>query len=131
MPSGESNNITQTISNIARAATTRRRHSTSIPPTTLPIPEPPQHTNVTRRNRASVDVYGHLLSEDKRNSQIIEEAKNSLHIEFEGGAHVIVRPNRIVRGQVILKAIERLYATKLVIKVKRCYLIKKIVLQVC
>ncbi|KAG1451051.1 hypothetical protein G6F46_011313 [Rhizopus delemar] len=116
MPSGESNNITQTISNIARAATTRRRHSTSIPPTTLPIPEPPQHTNVTRRNRASVDVYGHLLPEDKRNSQLIEEMKNSLHIEFEGGAHVIVRPNRIVRGQVILKAIERLYATKLVIK---------------
>ncbi|KAI9267341.1 hypothetical protein BY458DRAFT_490497 [Sporodiniella umbellata] len=109
-------NLTQTLSNIARAAKTRRRHSTSIPPSTLSIPDPPQHTNVTRRNRASVDVYGNLVSEDKRNSVNFEEVKNQIQIEFNGGAHVIVRPNRVVRGQVILRAVERLYGTKLVIK---------------
>ncbi|ORE07031.1 hypothetical protein BCV72DRAFT_227346 [Rhizopus microsporus var. microsporus] len=123
MPTGPlDTNITQTITNIARAATAgRRRHSTSIPPTTLPIPDPPQHTNVRHPNRASVDVYGNLVPEDsnatsKRNSQVLEEVKNTLQIEFEGGTQVIVRPNRVVRGKVTLNAVERIYATKLVIR---------------
>ncbi|KAI7901791.1 uncharacterized protein BX663DRAFT_88877 [Cokeromyces recurvatus] len=37
-------------------------------------------------------------------------------IEFDSGAHVIVRPNRIIRGKVILTAVERLYVTKIRIK---------------
>lgn len=127
MPTGPlDTNITQTITNIARAATSgRRRHSTSIPPTALPIPDPPQHTNVRHPNRASVDVYGNLVPEDsnatsRRNSQVLEEVKNTLQIEFEGGTQVIVRPNRVVRGKVTLNAVERIYATKLVIRVSEC-----------
>ncbi|KAI8874938.1 hypothetical protein K501DRAFT_264458, partial [Backusella circina FSU 941] len=41
---------------------------------------------------------------------------SSLAIEFDGGTHVIVRPNRVVRGKVILTAVERLYVSKIRIK---------------
>jgi len=44
----ETNSITHTIGNLARAATTRHRHSQHLSSTTaLPVPQPPQHTNVT------------------------------------------------------------------------------------
>ncbi|CAM0137739.1 hypothetical protein VKS41_000949 [Umbelopsis sp. WA50703] len=43
-------------------------------------------------------------------------APTSLVIEFDGGSHVIVRPNRTIRGTVILNATERIYATRIRIK---------------
>lgn len=41
----------------------------------------------------------------------------SLSLEFDGGTHVIVRPNRIVRGKVVLDVAEKMLATRLRIKV--------------
>lgn len=41
----------------------------------------------------------------------------TLSLEFEGGTHVIVRPNRIVRGKVLFEVAERTLATRLRIKV--------------
>lgn len=42
-----------------------------------------------------------------------------LNIEFDGGTHVIVRPNRIVRGKVILNIADRIHVTRIRIKVNK------------
>jgi hypothetical protein len=125
----DNGSITHTIGNIARAATTRHRHSRHLSSTTaLPVPPPPQHTNVaTHRHDQQSNVHSHGLSADsstttnastnlsqspsntspadnRRMSQAGLTADdgfvNNITIEFDGGTHVIVRPNRVVRGNV-------------------------------
>ncbi|OZJ02266.1 hypothetical protein BZG36_04701 [Bifiguratus adelaidae] len=62
-------------------------------------------TDAVKRNRrasASVDAK--------------PEVTTFLGIEFDGGSHVIVRPNRIIRGTVKLTNTERLYMTRVRIK---------------
>ncbi|KAI9478887.1 MAG: hypothetical protein EXX96DRAFT_572585 [Benjaminiella poitrasii] len=141
----ESGGISHTIGNLARAATTRHRHSTHLSSTALPVPQPPQHTNVSihphdhlhsnqdHHHSSSSDYsssapnhYSHSLSnisfhlDSRRNSQsglsAMDGPLNNMVIEFDGGTHIIVRPNRIIRGKVILTAVERLYVTKVRIK---------------
>lgn len=117
------------IGNMALAATTRHRHSTHLSGTSLPVPPPPQHTNVAshphnnnsahnHNNRLSADVsssapmnYSQSPStqsshlDHRRNSAVGLSAEdgptNNMTIEFDGGTHVIVRPNRIIRGTYI------------------------------
>ena len=130
----DTSNITQTIGNLARAATTRRRHSTHISSHTnssssLTVPQPPQHTNVAVPNpRLSGDFsnsHSPLIAttmdhtNNRRSSQagLVDVPASNLVIEFDGGTHVIVRPNRIIRGKVILTTAERLYVTRIRIKV--------------
>jgi hypothetical protein len=133
MPNGLSS-ITDSIAdvggNLARAATTRHRHSQNLSQSSsaLPVPPPPQHTNVaTQHSRhLSADTTSHLstspsnTNDNRRNSQVIltpeDGSTNNMVIEFEGGTHVIVRPNRIIRGKVILTALERMYVSKIRIK---------------
>ncbi|OBZ84493.1 hypothetical protein A0J61_07455 [Choanephora cucurbitarum] len=129
----DTSNITQTIGNLARAATTRRRHSTHISSHTnssssLTVPQPPQHTNVAVPNpRLSGDFsnsHSPLIAttmdhtNNRRSSQagLVDVPASNLVIEFDGGTHVIVRPNRIIRGKVILTTAERLYVTRIRIK---------------
>lgn len=120
MPNGLSS-ITDSIAdvggNLARAATSRHRHSQHINSmsSALPVPQPPQHTNVTsqhaRHLSADTTNSSHLSTspssgtEHRRNSQVNltpeDGPVNNLLIEFEGGSHVIVRPNRIIRGNKI------------------------------
>jgi hypothetical protein len=120
-----------TIENIARAATTRHRHSTHFTSSTvIPVPPPPQHTNIssvhhnssmggtvtnntTTANRLSADYSSSAPSSVtiyvdhngiRRNSQVglissVDGPTSNMSIEFDGGTHVIVRPNRIVRGK--------------------------------
>lgn len=145
----ESNSITHTIGNLARAATTRHRHSQHLSSTTaLPVPQPPQHTNVATHSHdhssTATTTHAHRLSGDystsapnnfshspsnscshldsQRNSvaslSATDGVSNDMAIEFDGGTHVIVRPNRIIRGKVILTAVERLYVTRIRIKVR-------------
>jgi hypothetical protein len=130
--------ITQTIGNFARAATTRHRHSRHLSGTTaLPVPPPPQHTNVlTHRhdqqaNPHTTDCTATVpanLSRSPSNTsptdnRYISQAGltaddglvNNITIEFDGGTHVIVRPNRVIRGtsifyvRVIAREITRVY----------------------
>ncbi|GAN00773.1 hypothetical protein MAM1_0002c00196 [Mucor ambiguus] len=141
----ESNSITHTIGNLARAATTRHRHSQHLSSTTaLPVPPPPQHTNVSSHSHdhTATAASAHRLSADcsssapshvshspssssshldnRRNSAVglsaVDGPINNMTIEFDGGTHVIVRPNRIIRGKVILTAVERLYVTRIRVK---------------
>jgi hypothetical protein len=112
--------ITQAIGNLARAATTRHRHSATLSSSSsgaLPLPQTPQHTNAPqhRRNRASGDLSTSMPSHspsmshlDTRRlstastgsaSGVQDGPVSSLTIEFDGGTHVIVRPNRVVRGK--------------------------------
>lgn len=142
----ETNSITHTIGNLARAATTRHRHSQHLSSTTaLPVPQPPQHTNVSSHahdhtatanaRRLSADYsssapnsFSHSPSnsssqlDNRRNSAVglsaIDGPINNMTIEFDGGTHVIVRPNRIIRGKVVLTAVERLYVTRIRVKVR-------------
>lgn len=147
----ETNSITHTIGNLARAATTRHRHSQHLDATTvLPVPQPPQHTNVhthdhstaaatatatTNANRLSADYstsapnnFSHSPSnssshlDNRRNSAVglsaVDGPINNMTIDFDGGTHVIVRPNRIIRGKVVLTAVERLYVTRIRVKVR-------------
>lgn len=116
MPNGLSS-ITDSIAdvggNLARAATTRHRHSQNLSQSSsaLPVPPPPQHTNVATqhsRHLSADNTTSHLstspstTSDNRRNSQVIltpeDGPTNNMVIEFEGGTHVIVRPNRIIRG---------------------------------
>ncbi|GAA5798484.1 hypothetical protein EDC94DRAFT_593667 [Helicostylum pulchrum] len=58
-------------------------------------------------------------SNHSRNTSIRRESTSQspmLTIEFDGGTHVIVRPNRIVRGKVILNITERIHVTRIRIK---------------
>lgn len=115
----ENSSISHTIGNIARAATTRHRHSTHLNSTSaLPLPPPPpQHTNVAHHDPHRADqassVPTHLShspthltthTDQRRNSQAglsaMDGSHNNLTIEFDGGTHVIVRPNRIIRGNI-------------------------------
>jgi hypothetical protein len=143
----ETNSITHTIGNLARAATTRHRHSQHLSAATpLPVPQPPQHTNVhthdystttatTNAHRLSADYstsapnnFSHSPSnsssylDSRRNSAVglsaVDGSINNMTIDFDGGTHVIVRPNRIIRGKVILTAVERLYVTRIRVKVR-------------
>lgn len=145
----ETNSITHTIGNLARAATTRHRHSQHLGATTvLPVPQPPQHTNVhthdhstaaatatTNAHRLSADYstsapnnFSHSPSnssshlDNRRNSAVglsaVDGPINNMTIDFDGGTHVIVRPNRIIRGKVVLTAVERLYVTRIRVKVR-------------
>ncbi|KAI8644717.1 hypothetical protein BD408DRAFT_339928 [Parasitella parasitica] len=129
----EASGITHTIGNLARAATTRHRHSQHLGTTTaLPVPQPPQHTNVSTHlhGHAASTNASHCLSADhssntptnvahspsnssshlesRRNSAVglsaVDGPINNMTIEFDGGTHVIVRPNRIIRGKVVLTA---------------------------
>lgn len=122
--------ITQTIGNIARAATTIHRHSRRLSSTTaLPVPPPPQHTNVsTHHQNQPTNAHSHRLSVDCTatvpanvsqspvNASPIENRRvslvgltaedglvNNINIEFDGGTHVIVRPNRVIRGMYFLR----------------------------
>lgn len=118
----ENGSISHTIGNLARAATTRHRHSTHLSSSTLPVPPPPQHTNVashphdtTTNTRLSSDYSSSVPTnishspsgssthlDHRRNSQVglsaVDGPNNNLIIEFDGGTHVIVRPNRVIRG---------------------------------
>lgn len=51
-----------------------------------------------------------------RNSVVIS-ASTMLAIEFEGGNQVIVRPNRIIRGKVLLNVSEKIHVTRIRVKV--------------
>lgn len=145
----ETNSITHTIGNLARAATTRHRHSQHLSSTTaLPVPPPPQHTNVSSHphdHATTAAANTHRLSADysssapnhvshspsnsashldnRRNSAVglsaVDGPINNMTIEFDGGTHVIVRPNRIIRGKVVLTAVERLYVTRIRVKVSK------------
>lgn len=132
------------IGNMALAATTRHRHSTHLSGTSLTVPPPPQHTNVASHphDNNSTHNHSHRLSADvsssapmnysqspstqsshldhRRNSAVGLSAEdgptNNMTIEFDGGTHVIVRPNRIIRGKVVLTVIDRLYVTRIRVK---------------
>ncbi|KAI9271092.1 hypothetical protein EDC94DRAFT_597097 [Helicostylum pulchrum] len=123
----ETGSITHTIGNIARAATTRHRHSTHLSSSALPVPPPPQHTNVHHQDTAHTDHTASSIAQSpssashldhRRSSQagLIEGQTSNMIIEFDGGTHVIVRPNRIIRGKVVLNAAERLHVTRVRIK---------------
>ncbi|KAG2201266.1 hypothetical protein INT47_006769 [Mucor saturninus] len=128
----DNGSISHTIGNIARAATTRHRHSTHLSSTSaLPVPPPPpQHTNVAshhdphRADYSSSVPTSHVshspATDARRNSQAglsaVDGPNNNLTIEFDGGTHVIVRPNRIIRGKIILTAVDRLYVTRIRVK---------------
>lgn len=105
----ETGSITHTIGNIARAATTRHRHSTHLSSSALSVPPPPQHTNVHPQDTAHTDHTASSIAQSpssashldhRRSSQagLIEGQTSNMIIEFDGGTHVIVRPNRIIRG---------------------------------
>jgi hypothetical protein len=133
------------IGNMAlSAATTRHRHSTNLSSSALPVPPPPLHTNVAHHPPPSQDTNSHQNSNDtshnnnnnnnlspstasrndsRRNSQVGLSAEdgqeNNMTIEFDGGTHVIVRPNRIIRGKVVLAVIDKIYVTRIRVKVRK------------
>ena len=109
------------IGNAAIAVTTRHRHSRNLSDGSgLTVPGPPQHTNVathhahdTSSSRLTANTSSHTHSsstlssstsstDNRRNSQAglsaEDGSENNMTIEFEGGTHVIIRPNRIIRG---------------------------------
>jgi hypothetical protein len=69
-------------------------------------------TSSTRRRDSSAVGSGN------RRESMASSNSPMLTIEFDGGNHVIVRPNRIVRGKVILNLCERIHVTRIRIKVK-------------
>ncbi|KAI8987678.1 hypothetical protein BDF20DRAFT_851601 [Mycotypha africana] len=154
--SGLADSLETNIGNLARAATTRHSNSnasvgrTNGSMASLPIPQPPQHTNVPSLDQQQIHrmsaEYSHSAPNHsshlqginptnsgslhnssslsnlahRRNSQVnlspLDGPSNNIIIEFEGGNHVIVRPNRIIRGKVTLTVVERIYVTRVRIK---------------
>ncbi|GAB5588586.1 hypothetical protein Unana1_03486 [Umbelopsis nana] len=73
--------------------------------------------HVGNRNRSSsVNASASPISVAPSNPTPSDSAPTSLVVEFDGGSHVIVRPNRTIRGTVVLNAAERIYATRIRIK---------------
>ncbi|CAO3662009.1 unnamed protein product [Umbelopsis ramanniana] len=73
--------------------------------------------HVGNRNRSSsVNASAAPIVVAPSNPTPSDSAPTSLLIEFDGGSHVIVRPNRTIRGTVVLNATDRLYATRIRIK---------------
>ncbi|KAI8979984.1 hypothetical protein BDB01DRAFT_251546 [Pilobolus umbonatus] len=52
----------------------------------------------------------------RRNSGSLSALSPMLSIEFEGGSQIIIRPNRIIRGKVILNITEKIHFTRIRIK---------------
>ncbi|KAK4512170.1 uncharacterized protein ATC70_013413 [Mucor velutinosus] len=52
----------------------------------------------------------------QRRESVANSHSSMLTIEFDGGNHVIVRPNRIVRGKVVLNLCERIHVMRIRIK---------------
>ncbi|KAG2217277.1 hypothetical protein INT45_005379 [Circinella minor] len=67
------------------------------------------------RNSRHLSVDSEQSNENNSSNTTLPQV-TSLSIEFEGGTHVIVRPNRVVRGKVILNAAERMHVTRIRIK---------------
>jgi hypothetical protein len=99
-----------------------RNRANSAMSTTLPTPLSPEHTNHRhsqpdpnwRRSQPELsssapsasylNTHPNTGSGDSRSTSNINSPNpdgltSSLTVEFEGGAHVIVRPNRIIRGK--------------------------------
>ncbi|KAI8333051.1 hypothetical protein BC941DRAFT_434971 [Chlamydoabsidia padenii] len=111
---------------------TRNRANSAV--TSLPTPLSPEHTNHRhsqpdphwRRSQpelsSSAPQVSHLQSHstagsmDSRHSGNTEGLSNSLSVDFEGGAHVIVRPNRIIRGTLFLDLAEKTHVTRILMK---------------
>ncbi|KAI9253774.1 hypothetical protein BDA99DRAFT_162935 [Phascolomyces articulosus] len=112
---------------------------TNHPSHSPPIPTPTHSTNRIRSGSqssshipfsTSAPSFSNLFHAGDRSSRhlSLESDQNentststlpqvtSLSIEFEGGTHVIIRPNRIVRGKVVLEAAERMHVTRIRIK---------------
>lgn len=70
-------------------------------------------TSSNRRRESSAVGSGN------RRESVASSNSSMLTIEFDGGNHVIIRPNRIVRGKVILNLCERIHVTRIRIKVKQ------------
>lgn len=113
-------NQTQNLLNVNSAFNTRsRRHSQ--PQLSSSAPSFGSYLNGT----ASID---HQSSARTSTSSLRRESASipnspTLSIEFDGGNHVIIRPNRIIRGKVILDTAERIHVTRIRAKVK--YLISR------
>lgn len=152
------------LSNAAHVAT--RHRSSSNASTTLPPHPAPEHTNqpgaASRLPHSATAHHQRSSSSNARSSQHYSNsapsffniesgdstpsstspeppATTSLTIEFEGGTHVIVRPNRVVRGmasvsrslgfivclfraillgKVVFDVAERMHVTRIRIKVR-------------
>ncbi|KAI7867093.1 hypothetical protein BDF14DRAFT_1805468 [Spinellus fusiger] len=70
---------------------------------------------------SSAPSFGALfqnINENTTHSAVnpLDIPKPMFSIEFEGGSHVILRPDRIVRGKVLLNLTERIHATRIRIK---------------
>lgn len=104
---------------LSSAAHVATRHRSSSSATMLPAPaEPPHHTNRPSPPPAATEDYTqrhqtvsssasqlsdtnspHPSSSDGDQSPAPSPAQTTLAIEFDGGSHVIVRPDRVVRGR--------------------------------
>lgn len=77
-------------------------------------------SNDQSSNRSSTSSNrrdGRRNSTAYRRESVASSNSPMLTIEFDGGNHVIVRPNRIVRGKVVLNLCERIHVTRIRIKV--------------
>ncbi|KAG0174892.1 hypothetical protein DFQ30_002158 [Apophysomyces sp. BC1015] len=107
---------------VANATQVMSRHRANSSASILPIPASPLHTNhINDYLSCSAPSTGSFIgSNERRTSQsnihLPEQTMTVLAIEFEGGAHVIVRPNRTVRGKVVLDVVEKIFVTRIRIK---------------
>ncbi|KAF7724651.1 hypothetical protein EC973_000823 [Apophysomyces ossiformis] len=107
---------------VANASQVMSRHRANSSASILPIPGSPLHTNhINDYLSSSAPSVGSSIGLNERrisqsNVHLPEQTLTVLAIEFEGGAHVILRPNRVVRGKVVLDVVEKLYMTRIRIK---------------
>ncbi|CAO3594780.1 unnamed protein product [Absidia cylindrospora] len=118
---------------------TRNRANSAVS-TTLPTPLSPEHTNhrhsqpdpnwrqsqpelsSSAPSASYLNSHPNTGSFDSRGTTntsggiCTDGLTNSLTVEFEGGAHVIVRPNRIIRGTLHLDLAEKTHVTRIRIK---------------
>ncbi|KAG2203455.1 hypothetical protein INT47_008182 [Mucor saturninus] len=103
---------------------------TSLPANTLTVPATNtecsnnNNTNASRRLSQTITdiVTGSTPTGRNRSSSSppsptkLEQGPNKISIEFDGGGQIIVRPNRIVRGVVILNNVKQIQASQIRIR---------------
>jgi hypothetical protein len=72
-------------------------------------------SNPRGSSSSNIDNSNRNSNASNRNSTIL--SSTMLAIEFDGGNQVIIRPNRIIRGKVLLNLSEKIHVTRIRVKV--------------
>ncbi|KAG2224772.1 hypothetical protein INT45_005296 [Circinella minor] len=119
-----SRGLSLSIVDIVSSTTSRnKRNSTSsnhsAPPSETPTASSsssPPRTNNNTGSTITTGTNNSMTNLDYMTRPPCDIEPSELSIEIEGGQQLIIRPNRIIRGNVILKATDTLQATQIRIK---------------